>query len=614
MEKKYAIILVFVLLALSGVVAHLGYRAKVEIQSVVTEQFNKQQLDMAERIAGDLQDHMTFLIKSITALSRGWRGLPGNAAESPVGINMIFDIVNDADVVAMGRVLPDKSVKAYATGAPLVAPFGLETDAIAGWASRQNTGDSIYLSHVFQAKTGRFKNRLLMMLATPISVVEKGETRLNAGALFFVIDPVALVHRYSQSAEPGRTSHSWVIDESGYILGSAQQELVGKNILRLMMSKEHWRHSIRLQRIVQNEMMTAGKGVTWYDYDLGNPANPVSRRLLAYCPALLSRQNPGLFWSVAVTAPEKEVQSLIGTIITREWIIVLVFQLVVFGVLAVLLVFSLRWSRQLNLKVDERTNELRIAHDKLSKSLNDLIEAQEELLRTERFAAIGEAAAHLSHEIKNPLMLMGGFAQQVMRQLKFDREDSNGKKLAIIVDEAKRLESLLVEVRDFTRPNPAKLVVGDFKEVINKTLDLMSSSLSEQGISITAHVPQTPLLVAYDEAQCQQVLLNLVKNSAEALSGPGEIAIDAQTEENSTVVTVSDNGPGIAPGMLESVFVPFNTTKEHGTGLGLCVSKRIIEDHKGTISVQNGSNGGAIFRIRFPEAYSTIQAIEKFAS
>ncbi len=614
MEKKHAVILVIVLLALSAVVAHLGYRAKVEIQSVVTRQFNNQQLDMAERIAGDLHDHMAFLIRSIVALSRGWKGHSGSPAESPVDFNMIFDIVSDADIVAMGRVLPDGTVMAYATGTPLAEPVGFETTAIAQWASKQTTADAIYLSNVFRAKKGRFKNRLLMMLATPISVQENDNLHLDAGALFFVVDPIGLLRRYSQPAEPNKTSHSWIIDQSGLILESAKYELVGKNILDVIRSSEKHGKFATLLHIVQSKMLVAESGLTWYDSDIDDPKNPTSRQLMAYCPAFLSPQNPKLFWSVAVTAPEQEVQSLIGTIVMREWIIVFAFQLVVFSALAVLLVLSLRWSRQLNHKVDERTNELRIAHDELTTSLNELIATQEELLRSERFAAIGEAAAHLSHEIKNPLMLIGGFAQQVMRNLELDRDDPNGKKLGIIVDEANRLEALLIEVRDFTRPNPVKLVVDDFKIVINKTIDLMASSLAEQGIALIAHIPHTPLEVAFDEAQCQQVLLNLVKNAAEALDGPGTITIDARTEDKYTIVRVSDTGPGIDSQMIKKIFIPFHTTKEHGTGLGLCVSKRIIEDHKGTISVHNKENGGAEFIIQFPDPASTVQTAELFSS
>jgi C4-dicarboxylate-specific signal transduction histidine kinase len=155
---------------------------------------------------------------------------------------------------------------------------------------------------------------------------------------------------------------------------------------------------------------------------------------------------------VAVVAPETEVYGIIQSLVVRQWLIAGAFQLVVFACLAAAIYFSLRWSRILQAEVDERTADLRRSEaevreerDKVKESMQKLMEMQEKLIRSERFAAIGEAAAYLSHEIKNPLMLIGGFAGQVEKSLSDD--NVNREKLKIIQDETRRLELMLVTLR-----------------------------------------------------------------------------------------------------------------------------------------------------------------------
>jgi two-component system, NtrC family, sensor histidine kinase HydH len=229
----------------------------------------------------------------------------------------------------------------------------------------------------------------------------------------------------------------------------------------------------------------------------------------------------------------------------------------------------------------------------------ELLESQERLLRSERFAAVGEAAAYVSHEIKNPLMVIGGMASQVERRL---AEDPAGQeKLRIIQTEVKRLESFLGELRDFLRPaQPSKQAI-DLNQVIREVKALMEEAIREKGIRLEDRLnPDLPPVEA-DPNQLKQVLLNLVKNALEATEDQGSILVSSGTDDGQVWFSVQDTGKGMSEDVQEKIFHPFYTTKEKGTGLGLAVINKIVTDHHGAITVSSSAGSGSTFTVRLPE-------------
>ena len=233
--------------------------------------------------------------------------------------------------------------------------------------------------------------------------------------------------------------------------------------------------------------------------------------------------------------------------------------------------------------------------------IRDLTETkalQEQVLKSERLAALGQLVAEVSHEIKNPLVMIGGYARQLQRSV----QDPKGHaKLQIIVDEVRRLETLVGELRDLYRPKALSLETIDIAVLLKEVRDLIQEDARNKQIEVVLNLPPAPVMVEGDRDKLKQVILNLSRNGMEAMDRGGKLTVRAQCLEDRVEITVSDEGPGIPEPELDKIFVPFYTTKKQGTGLGLSVSKRIIEEHQGcSFSLASGRDKGAVAKITMP--------------
>jgi signal transduction histidine kinase len=227
----------------------------------------------------------------------------------------------------------------------------------------------------------------------------------------------------------------------------------------------------------------------------------------------------------------------------------------------------------------------------------------------DRLAALGEMAAGLAHEIRNPLAAIKGATQYLApRRLPGDDREF----LEIIVEEVNRLNGVVSQFLEYSRPPKSSLAPGDLNDVLQRTFRLLAPDVPA-GIQVELDLaPELPR-VACDPEQLKQVFLNLALNAFQAMPGGGRLAVSTQVARDelapwreahgrleSVEVRFRDSGPGVRPEDRESVFVPFFTTKEKGTGLGLAVSQRIVRAHHGTIAVSSPSGGGAEFTITLP--------------
>ncbi len=223
---------------------------------------------------------------------------------------------------------------------------------------------------------------------------------------------------------------------------------------------------------------------------------------------------------------------------------------------------------------------------------------EEELLRQERLATLGKMVAHISHEIKNPLTIIGGFAQLLAHQ-----EDLPGKgrqKLELISQEVQRLEKFLADLSTYTHTTPTQKVSGDILALIREVISFMEASFQEQGVTFELSAPEVIAAFAFDPGQIRQVLINLFKNSLEAMPHGGVLRVSAAVQEDHLVLTIADTGLGITPEHLRSLFTPFFSTKEGGTGLGLTICRGLIDQHHGEIAISSEVNRGTTFTIRLP--------------
>ncbi len=234
----------------------------------------------------------------------------------------------------------------------------------------------------------------------------------------------------------------------------------------------------------------------------------------------------------------------------------------------------------------------------LKRSREELERMYERNLGAERLVTIGKGAAHIAHEIKNPLMLIGGFSKQVFESLR--PEDPNRKKLQIVTDEIKRLEGLLVDVSDFARMARPQKSIQNINDVTLDTYNLMSEELQKQGIEFTKSLKPDIPASSFDPRQIKQVLINLATNAVEAMPQGGKLDIATDMEGQMIKVIVTDTGKGIPGERLQDIFNPFVTTKPKGTGLGLAISRKIIEDHGGTIDIKSKVGEGTTCIVKLP--------------
>lgn len=231
----------------------------------------------------------------------------------------------------------------------------------------------------------------------------------------------------------------------------------------------------------------------------------------------------------------------------------------------------------------------------------NLRDARERLLHGERLAAIGEMAANLAHELKNPLITIGGFAGRLLKTL--PSETREHQYADTIVSEVSRLEKMLAEILAFSRKPTICFSSCNLEEIIRDSLATCTTKFEDHNINIIFTSYAAPLTVSGDAHQLKQVFLNLILNACDAMPDGGQLNMAMATSCNSKTVTVTieDTGGGIQKEMLPQIFNPFFTTKHHGTGLGLAIASRIILNHFGSIDANNTENG-AVFTITLPLA------------
>jgi signal transduction histidine kinase len=228
-----------------------------------------------------------------------------------------------------------------------------------------------------------------------------------------------------------------------------------------------------------------------------------------------------------------------------------------------------------------------------------------ELVRTERLATAGKMAAMITHEVRNPLSsisLNTELLEEELAALPPERAAEAQELCRSITKEVYRLTEITEEYLQLARLPTPKLQTESLERVVRSVVEFVRDQLRSRGVEVELDLGDDGPSLRLDEAQIRQVLLNLIRNAADAVADQeaGLVHIRVTHSKEGTELVVSDNGPGIPGEMVERIFEAFVSTKNSGTGLGLALTQQIISDHGGTIEVRNSSAGGAIFRINFP--------------
>jgi two-component system sensor histidine kinase HydH len=254
---------------------------------------------------------------------------------------------------------------------------------------------------------------------------------------------------------------------------------------------------------------------------------------------------------------------------------------------------SARWG------LDELEGVLRTIAERIGAVIERLQQSEREARRAEHLAAVGQMAAGIAHELRNPLMPI-----KILVQSASDRRPSpglDGRDLAVLEQEISRLERSIQTFLDFARPPQIEKRTFEAREVLEQIVQLLEARAERQGVRIERDFPDEPLVIQADVGQFRQVVLNLLLNALDAVASGGTIWLVLRKESGGWLrLSVADSGCGLPADLGAQIFEPFVSTKETGLGLGLSICKRIVEAHEGKIQADDRPEGGTVFTVRLP--------------
>ncbi len=237
---------------------------------------------------------------------------------------------------------------------------------------------------------------------------------------------------------------------------------------------------------------------------------------------------------------------------------------------------------------------------------------EQRLQQAEKMAAIGELSTYIAHEIRNPLFAIGGFANSLLRSSSLD--EAAREKVDIILKESKRLDAILKTTLNFARPTDASISEVDLNRMTSETLELMRIGCDDRGLRFLVNLGESLPKAKGDPDMFKQCLINLVKNAIEAMAKGGTLTVTTGMTQTHVFVTVQDTGHGIPDALREKVFSPFFSTKDKGAGLGLAMTKKIVEEMGGFVELVSKEGTGTSITLHLPPVLAVKGADREFVT
>jgi signal transduction histidine kinase len=278
-------------------------------------------------------------------------------------------------------------------------------------------------------------------------------------------------------------------------------------------------------------------------------------------------------------------------------------EIVLYNVVAYITGRLVEGERSERKRYEQAAEELRESYEKLKRQSETLAEIEEQLRHADRLAVMGELAATLAHEVRNPLGSIRGAVE--ILQDDYPRENPNYEFLQILIKEVDRLNQVIENYLSLARSKAPTIHEFGLRDAVLSVVNIISAKARKESVDIQCRFPDHPVTVKADENKFRQVLLNLLLNALAAIDGTGHITIDSRIvpEANSQrelEITVSDTGKGIPASVMEEIFKPFYTTREGGTGLGLPITKRIADEYGWDLRLQSKEGEGTHAILRIP--------------
>jgi signal transduction histidine kinase len=582
-----------VVVLLSVLFFYFWQKTNQKVESILRVQFNQQQLMLARKIADNVESYFDFLENALLGYAGLFRHTPPDASGLGGNLAERFERHKHFGILELRRYNPQGLLVQAFSATSSSSPVGNITlpEPFQEWVRDPAHRGRLFLSKTYSSSDPPWQGRLVMRFLVP--VYWSGDTPRFAGAIELLVDPHFIAQRVTADVRSGQTGYAWIIDQDEIMLAHYERDFVGHKAMDIRIARNP-NIIFRGLRELHERLLGGQEGVTEYDSGWHRQRLGQMPKLAAFIPIRFNRglitgvtdlEDPAHnLWGVCVVAPVEEVSGSVGEVLHQGLFLVGIFFLVLLVAAGGLITAALAWNKTLIREVDLKTKEL--------------VESQERLVHSERFAAVGEAAAYVSHEIKNPLMVIGGLAQQVERRLPED--PAAQEKLKIIQGEVKRLETFLGDLRDFLRPaHPSKQEM-DLNQLLQEAQTLMAEAAKEKSITLEDQLDSHLPLIQADPNQLKQVLVNLIKNALEATEVNGRVSLATGLKDGQVWFSIQDTGKGMSGEVMEKIFHPFFTTKEKGTGLGLAVIHKIITDHHGTIAVESTTGQGSIFTVKLP--------------
>lgn len=269
-------------------------------------------------------------------------------------------------------------------------------------------------------------------------------------------------------------------------------------------------------------------------------------------------------------------------------------------------------------RYQQTATELEQSYKQLKIQSEKLAEMEEQLRASERLSVLGELAASLAHEVRNPLGAIWGVVEILKDECKKQGKDSEFTE--ILIQEVKRLNQVVENYLNLARQPKLLIKNCNLQEIVGSVIYLLNFKARKQNVQLITDLPEQPIWIKANENQLQQILINLILNSLAAIEDKGTVTIKAENRLNEKTteksagfkviqLSVIDTGQGIDPAVKEKIFNPFYTTREAGTGLGLSIVKRIADQNKWKIEVESEFGKGAAITITFPSEGTDVQSI-----
>lgn len=237
-------------------------------------------------------------------------------------------------------------------------------------------------------------------------------------------------------------------------------------------------------------------------------------------------------------------------------------------------------------------------NERFAATAEELRVAQSRIVQSERLAALAKLSQGVAHEVRNPVMVIGGFARRLLTQ--FADNEPVSRNVRIILSETERLEQVVYDVEAFSKlrqPEPRPVDLGNVLKAVVLSLD---GGIQSQNIEVNMDIPVTLPLVECDRELIELALRNILENAVEAMPSGGLLTVRAIMQSDSLMLSIRDTGVGISSKDIEGVFDPFFTSKQHGTGLGLTTVHRIISEHSGEVKLSSVPGGGTEVHVYLP--------------